>query len=135
MNVTATAGVVAFVVGTALGALVPTVLGAQTQIRKVEVSQLMKMDVAGCDGKEVTVSVIKAGPGTSPTHYHPGQSFTYILEGSQLHETDGNQIQVGVGDALYDAPMQVHRTENTAPVKLLVVRILEKGKQENVIVQ
>jgi hypothetical protein len=31
--------------------------------------------------------------------------------------------------------MQVHRTENTAPVKLLLVRILEKGKQENVIVQ
>jgi mannose-6-phosphate isomerase-like protein (cupin superfamily) len=135
MNVTATVGALAFVVGTTLGVLVPKVLGAETQIRKVEVSQLMKKDVAGCDDKEVTVSIIKAGPGTSKTHYHPGQSFTYILEGSQLRETGEEQIQVGVGDVLYDAPMQVHRTENTAPVRLLVVRILEKGKQENVIVQ
>ena len=53
-----------------------------------KVTQVYKADLNICDGKEVTVSVIEAGPGTGTWHYHPGDSFTYVIEGSQVRETD-----------------------------------------------
>jgi len=124
-----------FVGGIIVGVTVSQVLAAQTQIRAVERTQLLKTDLSGCEGKEVTVSIIEAGAGTSPRHYHPGDSFTYVLEGSQLHETDQGQTQVRVGDVIYDKAGQVHRTETIAPVKLLVVRALDKGQPENIVVK
>jgi hypothetical protein len=33
---------------------------------------------------------------------------------------------------IYDGPMQIHRTENTARVKLLIVRVLDKGKPSTI---
>ena len=121
------AGVLLFVFGVVFGAIVSSSIAAQQ--RAIEVTHLMKKDLEGCEGTEVVVSVLSAGPGTSGYHYHPGESFTYILEGTQTREATGEQTTtLGPGAFIYDGPMQVHRTENTAPVKLLIVRILDKGK-------
>ena len=68
----------------------------------------------GCQGKEVVVSILDAGPGASGYHYHPGESFTYILEGTQTREARGDATTtLASGGFIYDAPMQIHRTENT----------------------
>jgi quercetin dioxygenase-like cupin family protein len=124
----------AFVAGTIGGVTVSQVL-AQTQIRAVKLTQLLKTDLSGCEGKEVTVSIIEAGAGSSPKHYHPGDSFTYVLEGSQWHEADGAQTKVQAGDVIYDRAGQVHQTETITPVKLLIVRALDKGQPENIVVK
>jgi hypothetical protein len=42
---------------------------------------------------------------------------------------------VKVGDVLHEAPTQLHTVENLSPVKLLVVRVIEKGKEPTVRLQ
>ena len=127
-----TAGVVLFLLGIVVGSLINSDLAAQQQ-RAIDITRLMKKDLEGCEGKEVLVSLISAGPGTSGYHFHPGESFTYILEGTQTREAAGEPTTtLEPGGFIYDGPMQVHRTENTTPLKLLIVRVLEKGKPETI---
>ena len=77
--------------------------------------------------------MIEFQPGTSGRHYHPGDSFTCILEGSEVYQADGNAERVvEAGDALYEPPQEVHAVENRASVKLLVMRVQEKGAAETV---
>ncbi len=125
-------GVLIFMLGVAMGTIVTPGFASQQQ-RAIDVTRLMKKDLEGCEGKEVLVSVLSAGPGTSGYHFHPGESFAYILEGTQTREARGEATATqGPGGFIYDGPSQVHRTENTAPVKLLIVRVLEKGKPETI---
>jgi quercetin dioxygenase-like cupin family protein len=107
---------------------------AYSQLRTTKTTNLRTSDLSGwCDGKEVTVELNEAGPGTSGKHYHPAHSFTYILEGSEAYALEGEPARmVHAGDVLHEAPMQVHTVENLAPVKLLVVRVIEKGKEATV---
>jgi len=94
---------------------------------------LLKADLTGCEGKEVSITLDEFGPGTSGKHYHPGESFTYLLDGSEVYEIDGKPSKVvSAGDLLHEEPMQVHTVGNTAPVKLLVVRVLDKGQPDTV---
>src|SRR4030095_5244472 len=88
------------------------------------------------NGKEVTVELNQADPGTSGKHFHPAHSFTYVLEGSETYTLEGQGPNtVKVGDVLHEAPTQLHTVENLSPVKLLVVRVIEKGKAPTVRLQ
>ena len=121
-----------FVVGLAVGHwAVPTV---NAQLRNVKANNLHTTDLSGwCDGKEVTVELNEVGPGTSGKHYHPGHSFTWIVEGTEVYSVEGEPSKtLNTGDVLHEAPMQVHTVENKSPVKLLVVRVIEKGKPATV---
>ena len=117
--------------GGVFGAIVNSELAAQG--RSNGTTLLLKKDLEGCQGKEVTVSILDAAPGTSGYHYHPVQSFTYILEGTQTREARGEATTtLASGGFIYDGPMQIHRTDNTTRVKLLIVRVLDKGKPETI---
>lgn len=110
------------------------------QTRSIQSTELFKIGLSDYapeanDNMEVTISLVEASPGTSPVHYHPGHSFTYVLAGTQLHESADGQKVVHAGDVLYDAPEQIHRTENDALVRLLIVRILRNGEPEITIVE
>ena len=107
---------------------------ASAQFRTVKSTRLLTTDLGGsCEGKEVTVELNEAGPGTSGKHYHPGHSFTYILDGSESYAVEGQPGRtVRTGDALHEAPMQVHTVDNLSAVKLLVIRVIEKGKPATV---
>jgi quercetin dioxygenase-like cupin family protein len=122
----------AFVLGILAGSVfIPT---AFAQFRTVKTDRLVTTDLAGwCDGKEVTVELNEAAPGTSGKHYHPAHSFTYVLEGSETYTVEGQATNtVKPGDMLHETPMQVHTVENLSSVKLLVVRVIEKGKEATV---
>jgi len=112
--------------------LIPSAVNAQTRVGRT--TNLTTTDLSGwCDGKEVTVEVNDFGPGTSGRHYHPAHSFTWILEGSETYTLEGQPPRnVTTGDLLHEAPMQVHTLENQGPVKLLVLRVAEKGKPATV---
>ena len=57
-----------------------------------------------------------------------GHSFTWIIEGSEVYTVDGQPARtVKAGDLLHEEPMQMHTTENQSPVKLLVLRVVEKA--------
>jgi quercetin dioxygenase-like cupin family protein len=101
--------------------------------RQNETKELLRVDVDGCPAREIVATVQDAAPGDSGRHYHSGQSLTYVLAGSETWEVDGKPAAtVKAGDFLYDEPQRLHRTMNTAPLKLLIVRVLEKGKPATV---
>jgi quercetin dioxygenase-like cupin family protein len=111
--------------------LIPNVTA---QTRKATTTNLITTDLGNwCDGKEVNVEVNEFSPGTSGRHYHPAHSFTWILEGSEAYTLEGQPTRtVSTGELLHEAPMQVHSLDNQSPVKLLVLRIAEKGKPATV---
>jgi quercetin dioxygenase-like cupin family protein len=122
-----------FVVGFVAACLATPSLNAQLR-GTGKTATLLTTDLAGwCDGKEVTVELNEFGPGTSGRHYHPGHSFTWILDGAESYVVDGKASKVvQSGEILHEEPQQVHRVDNDAPVKLLVFRVVEKGKQVTV---
>src|SRR5215470_10712449 len=101
-----------FVVGVVVGALSSPTVNAQ--FRTVNTNRLLTVDLAGwCDGKEVTVEVSEFGPGTNGWHYHPGHSFTYVLEGSEDYVQEGQPVRtVKAGEVLHEEPKQLHKADN-----------------------
>jgi hypothetical protein len=60
----------------------------------------------------------------------PGALVDLDLEGSEVKTVQGKPtVTVKAGDVLHEGPGEVHETRNTAPVKLLIFRIMEKGKE------
>ena len=91
------------------GAIVNSELAAQG--RSNGTTLLLKKDLEGCQGKELTIYVLDAGPGTSGYHQHPGESFTYVLEGTQTREARGEATTTSTsGGFIYDGPMQGPKT-------------------------
>ena len=130
--------IVAFLSGVIVGPLAFPSLSAQvsTQERSQKTTRLMTTDLAGwCDGKEAVVEFHEEAPGASSKHYHPGHSFSYMIEGSRTVIVDGKPAQaVPVGGIHYEAPMQANVSINASPAKVITFRILEKGKTETVAV-
>src|SRR5262249_8539434 len=63
-----------FAAGIAVGHLGVPALSAQ--FRSVKTTSVLTRDLTGwCDGKELTVELNDAGPGSSGKHYHPAHSF------------------------------------------------------------
>jgi hypothetical protein len=62
--------------------------------------QIALQTLEGCQGKEVTIYVLDAGPGTSGYHQHPGESFTYVLEGTQTRKARGEATTTLTSGAL-----------------------------------
>lgn len=122
---------IVFIAGMSVGHfLIPNVTA---QTRRATTTNLITTDLGNwCDG-EVTVEVNEFSPGTSGKHYHPAHSFTWILEGSEAYTLAGQPTKtVNTGELLHEDPMQVHSLDNQSPVKLLVLRIAERGKPATV---
>ena len=77
-------------------------------------------------------------PHTSlPKHWHPGEEFAYILEGSCYLWQDGQEDILGeAGDVLRVPLQQVHTAvTKDEGVTMLVFRVHEAGKPERVPVE
>jgi hypothetical protein len=105
---------------------------ATTEYRPAVTAELLRADLADwCPGKEVVITVTANGPRNAAfgRHFHPGHSFSWIIEGSQTVYPDGaTPYDVTTGDVIHEQPFQISATGNTAPTKVLVLRILEKGQ-------
>jgi quercetin dioxygenase-like cupin family protein len=118
-------------VGIVVGTIGSQVLSAQQDVLKRTV--LLRHDLVGMEGKEGMVIMAEAAPGVSAgKHYHPGHELAYVLEGSGTFEMEGKApITLKAGDTLYVPPKVAHDAENTsatAPLKILVFSIAEKGQ-------
>ena len=94
---------------------------------------LLKAVLEGVDGTEVIVSRVTIPPNTSlPKHWHPGEEFAYVIEGSVTLWQEGKDDLVGKqGDVVKIPLKQVH----TAVTKdegatILVFRVHEQGQPE-----
>jgi quercetin dioxygenase-like cupin family protein len=92
---------------------------------------LQTIDVAGTN-REATLIVVDFPVGRAEIkHTHPGEYVAYVLEGSLTFEVEGSApVVLQKGDSLKIKAGQVHcaRNESSAPAKLLVTFVLEKGK-------
>ena len=122
-------------VGIVLGAIGNQVLNAQQQ-QPLKVTQLLKADIVGVDGKEVLIRFVEFLPGgASGTHHHPAQTFAYVMEGALTIEEQGKPPHtVRAGEVLAEAPGNVHDSKNLtgSSTKLLVFRIHPKGQPETI---
>jgi quercetin dioxygenase-like cupin family protein len=106
----------------------------------VKVTELLKTDLAGNAGKEASIFLVEIAPGGAVgKHYHPGDAFGYVLEGSMALEVEGKApVILKPGASGHVPPKQVHDDKNpsqTAPVKFLVFHVVEKGQPLAVPVQ
>jgi len=117
---------IVFACGLILGSVATSKLAAQFRIGKN--AQLAKDNLVGCAGKEISISLNEFGPGSSGPHYHQGDSFTYVLEGSETYQLEGKpEVVVKAGDLLHEEPLKIHTVGNSGPVRLLVIRVQDKG--------
>ncbi len=117
-------------VGVALGAIGNAFHGgAQTPVTVVD---LVKRSLAS-GANEGSIFLVELAPGAAVgRHYHPGDAFAYILEGSMVLELDGQPpVTLKPGDSGHVAPRQVHDDKNAStskPVKFLVFHVTQKGQ-------
>lgn len=121
---------VTLAVGIALGGIGHQFHGAGQP--PVKVTELLKVDLA-VGGKEGSIFLVEIAPGGAVgKHFHPGDAFGYILEGSMTLEVDGKPpVTLKPGDSGHVPPKQVHDDKNasqTAPLKFLVFHVAEKGQ-------
>jgi quercetin dioxygenase-like cupin family protein len=121
----------------ALGAIIALVgtagIGAlqTSQAPAVKRNVVLKQDMT-IPGREAVMAVVELPPGaTEGKHTHPAEVFAFVQEGSLTLEIEGKPTEtLKAGDHFYVAPGQVHQGTNngSAPVKLVVVFVAEKGK-------
>jgi quercetin dioxygenase-like cupin family protein len=96
---------------------------------------MMRAPITISDDLEVIVSdvVIPAGA-TVPRHFHPGEEFVYVIEGSALHVEAGKPDQIlKAGDA-YVIPPQAEHAPRGGPdgARAIVFRVHKHGLPERV---
>lgn len=107
-------------------------------VNKVTLENLLKMQLQGAEGTEVIVSRVSLPPHTSlPKHWHPGEEFAYVLEGSvTLWQQGKEDTLIHAGEARAVPLKQVHTAiTGDEAVKLVVFRVHESGQPERVPVQ
>jgi quercetin dioxygenase-like cupin family protein len=100
----------------------------------------LKTDLPGLEGKEFLIDQVELAPGAAGgKHYHPGNAFVYILEGSGVLEINGKPaVTQKAGSVFHEPPKQVQDFRNaskTGPLKVLVMFVSEKGQPLSVPVE
>jgi quercetin dioxygenase-like cupin family protein len=134
-----------FVGCTAIGAFVVTgLLPAQISIAdeisaapELMLETLLSTQLEGVEGTEVIVSRVVMPPNTAlPKHWHPGEEFAYVLEGSTILRCDGKPDLTAQKGELVKIPLkEIHSAVTTDQgATILVFRVHEHGKPERVLV-
>ncbi len=98
---------------------------------------LLKTALEGVEGTEVIVSRVSLPPNmTLPKHWHPGEEFAYVLDGTVTLWQEGKEDIVGKqGDVMKVPLKQVHTAITTDEgATILVFRVHEQGQPERVLV-
>jgi quercetin dioxygenase-like cupin family protein len=107
-------------------------------IEGLVIDNIMTNELDLVEGTEVVVSRVEIPPNTMlPKHWHPGEEFVYILEGSGILWQKGKaDIVLKKGD-VYKVPLKQVHTAKTLDegTTILVFRVHEKGKPVRVNVE
>jgi len=109
---------------------VPSVFAAS---QGLTIKVLQKATVSGDDTKEaVMASGEFAVGGTTGRHTHPGDEYTFVVEGTLELQVDSSETRrVNAGDTYFNPKGVIHSATNVGdkPAKVLVTFIVEKGKK------
>ena len=116
-------------VGTALG-VVGSLNAQEPSLKRTEV---LRVDMAGMEGKEAHMWVAEIAPGAETAkHSHATPRFVYVIEGSVTLEVDGKSPQIfKTGEGFQEMPEVVHNFRNASTneaAKALGFQIAGKGQ-------
>ncbi len=101
-------------------------------------NQRLRAPVTIADGLEVIISDVVIPPNkTVPRHYHPGEEFIYVIEGSAVHiEEDKPDRILKAGDTYVIPPEAEHSPRGGSEgARAIVFRVHVEGKEERILVE
>ena len=107
--------------------------GGTVLAQDVRIRTLLSKDLAGIEGKEITMITVDYLPGAAdPVHTHNAHAMVYVLEGSVVMQVQGKApVTLMPGQTFYEQPGDVHtvarNASNTAPAKFVVFFVKDKG--------
>ena len=108
-----------------------------SQNASVQAENLLRESIAGVEGKEVIVSRVSFPPDTElPWHWHPGEEFFYVIEGSVTLKQRGEaDLTAAQGGAQKISPQVIHtgRTGEQG-AELVIFRVHATGEPERYLV-
>lgn len=100
-------------------------------------NEMLRALIADSDDLEVIISdVIIPANGSVPKHYHPGEEFLYVIEGSAIHREAGQPDRtLNAGDTYVIPPRAVHNPMGGPNgARAIVFRVHKKGNPERILV-
>ncbi len=107
-------------------------------IQGLKIDNLLTSQLELVEGTEIVVSYVEIPANTTlPKHWHPGEEFVYVLEGSEvLWQKDKPDVHLKRGDVFKVPLKQIHTaTTGEEGVTVLVFRVHEKGQPVRVNVE
>jgi quercetin dioxygenase-like cupin family protein len=107
-------------------------------IQAVKIENLLRDSLESAEGIEVIISYVEIPKATTlPLHYHPGEEFAYLIEGSgELLLEDQTKIALKAGEAGKVPLKQTHSFSTlNEEAKLVVFRVHEKGQPDRILVE
>ena len=99
----------------------------------VQAENLLRESIAGVEGKEIIVSRVRFPPHTElPWHWHPGEEFFYVIEGSVTLKRRGEpDLPTVEGDAQEIAREVIHTgLTGEQGAELVIFRVHAAGEPE-----
>ncbi|MBV5260780.1 cupin domain-containing protein [Synechococcus moorigangaii CMS01] len=99
---------------------------------------MLRAPVSMADDLEVIISDVTIPAGKSwPLHYHPGEEFIYMLEGSVVHIETGQPDQLLTAGDTYVIPPYAPHAPLGGPEggRAIVFRVHVKGEPERTLVE
>lgn len=98
-------------------------------------NEMLRSPLAGTPGVEVIVSDVVIRPsGQVARHYHPGEEFLYVIEGSAIHVEEGKPDRpLNVGDSYVIPPRAIHAPKGGPEgARAIVFRVHVAGQPERI---
>ena len=108
---------------------------APGQVRTI----LTKADLDGCLGKEAVALTVDGKPAlVGKRHYHPGDEFIYLAEGTLTLDIEGKgKVTLKKGETVHIPGRVVHQAINPDsenPFKAVTFGVFEKGQPDTTVV-
>ncbi len=107
-------------------------------IQGLKIDNIMTSPLESVEGMEVIVSYVEIPANTTlPKHWHPGEEFVYVLEGSEvLWQKGKSDTHLKKGDVFKVPLKQIHTaTTGEEGATVLVFRVHETGQPVRVNVE
>ncbi len=99
---------------------------------KAEVTKLLRVPLAGVEGKVVIIKHFSLPSGfVGGKHFHPGPVFVYVLEGELTIETEAGVQTISAGKLYREELGQTMRAKNLSAkdaTKIVVFQVGDEGK-------
>jgi quercetin dioxygenase-like cupin family protein len=120
----------AVAIGIVLASIVP--LNAHAQAPGLAVKPLLRTTLSGDATKESVMVAAEFAPGaTTGRHTHPGDEYTYVLQGTLEISGEGREPRrVTVGDVYHNPRGLVHEARNVGdgPARVAITFVVDKGQ-------